>query len=134
MQKYYFRTFIFSNSQIEILVSFSRSTNVNVNMSLPNSNFEGNFSTYVFGKSFYIIETWKVNFGQRDIYYVKNIKFFICVEVRILCKKVKYVWSSHFPESITTNMQIGNEFFVFKYPVTCKQKILKFTLILLKLM
>ena len=41
-QKYYFRTFIFSNSQIEILVSFSRSTNVNVNMSFPNSNCEGN--------------------------------------------------------------------------------------------
>ena len=31
-EKYYFRTFIFSNSQIEILVSFSRSKNVNVNM------------------------------------------------------------------------------------------------------
>ena len=49
-QKYYFRTFIFSNSQIEILVSFSRSTNINVNMPFPNSSFEGNFSTYVFGK------------------------------------------------------------------------------------
>ena len=32
-EKYYFRTFIFSNSQIELLVSFSRSTNVNVNTS-----------------------------------------------------------------------------------------------------
>jgi len=31
--KYYFSTFIISNSQIEILVSFSRSTNVNQNMS-----------------------------------------------------------------------------------------------------
>ena len=31
----------------------SRSTNVNVSMSFPNSNFEGNFSTYVFGKSFW---------------------------------------------------------------------------------
>ena len=51
-QTYYFRTFIISNSQVEILVSFSRSTNVNVNMSFPNSNFEGNFSTYVFGNSF----------------------------------------------------------------------------------
>ena len=49
-QKYYFRTFIFSNTQIEILVSFSRSTNVYVNMSFLNSNFEGNFSTYMFGK------------------------------------------------------------------------------------
>ena len=51
----------------------------------------------------------------------KNVKFFICVEVRILCKRVKYVWSSHFPEAITTNMQIGSDSFVFKYPVTCKK-------------
>jgi len=31
-------------------------------------------------------------------------------------------------------MQIGNDIFVFKYPVTCKQKISKFTLVILKLM
>ena len=31
------------NSQIETLISYSRSTNVNVNMSFPSSNFEGNF-------------------------------------------------------------------------------------------
>jgi len=31
-------------------------------------------------------------------------------------------------------MQIGNDYFVFKYPVTCKQKISKITLILMKLM
>ena len=49
---------------------------MNVNKSFPNRNFEGNFSTYVFGKSFYIIETRKVNVGHRDIYYAKNIKFF----------------------------------------------------------
>jgi len=42
----------FQNSQIEILVSYSRSTNVNVNISFTKSNFEGIFSTYVFGKSF----------------------------------------------------------------------------------
>jgi len=41
-----------SNSQTEILVSYSKSTNVNVNMSFPISKFEGNISTYVFGKSF----------------------------------------------------------------------------------
>ena len=56
-------------------------------MSFPISNFEGNFSTYVFGKSFYIIETRKVNVGHGDIFMQKNIKFFICVEVGILCKK-----------------------------------------------
>jgi len=51
----------------------------------------------------------------------KILNFFICVEFGISCKKVKYVWSSHFPEAITTNMQIGNDYFVFKYPVTFKK-------------
>ena len=32
--------------------TYSRSTNVNVNMSFLNSNFEGYFITYVFGKTF----------------------------------------------------------------------------------
>jgi len=49
---YFFSTIIISTSQIEILVSYSRSTYVNVNMLFPNSNFEEKFSTYVFGKSF----------------------------------------------------------------------------------
>jgi len=35
-------------------------------------NFEWNFSTYVFGKSFDIIEIWKVNIGHRDIIYAKK--------------------------------------------------------------
>ena len=87
-----------------------------------------------YARHFDIIETWKVNVGHREIYYAKKIKFFICAEVRILCKKEKYVWGSHFPEGITTNMQLGNVSFVFEYPVTCKQIISKFTLILLKLM
>jgi len=47
-----FNTIIISNSQIEILVSYSWSTYVNANMSFLNSNFEGNVRTYVFGKSF----------------------------------------------------------------------------------
>ena len=68
-QKYYFRTFIFSNSQIELLVSFSRSTNINVNMSFPNSNFEGNLC---YASHFDIIVTWKVNVGHLDIYYSKK--------------------------------------------------------------
>ena len=88
-----------------------------------------------YASHFDIIETWKLNAGFRDIYYAKKIlNFFIWVEVRILCKKVKYEWSSHFPEAITTNMQLGNDSFVFEYPVTCKQKISKFTLIFMKLM
>ena len=108
--KYYFSTFIISNSKIEILVSFSRSTNVNVNMSFPNSNFEGNVSTYRDLKS----ECCK----SRHLLCKKILNCFICVEVIILCKKVKYVWILHFPEAITTNMQIGYDSFVFTYPVT----------------
>jgi len=44
------------------------------------------------------------------------------------------MYEAHFPKAITTNMHNGNEFFVFKYPVPCQQKISKFTLFLLKLM
>ena len=54
------------------LVSFSRSTDVNVNMSFTNSNFEGNFSTSVFGKSFCHYRELKMNVGHRDIYYAKK--------------------------------------------------------------
>ena len=80
--------------QIEILVSFSRSTNVNVNMSFPNSNFEGNFCTYVFGKSFWHYRELKSEcWTSRHILCKKILNFFICVEVIILSKKVKYVWS-----------------------------------------
>ena len=109
--------------------------NVSVNMSFPNSKFEGNFSTYVFGKSFWHYRDLKSEcWTSGHILCKKILNFVICVEVRILCKRVEYVRSSHFPEAITTNMQIGNNSFVFKYPVTCKQKISKITLILLKLM
>ena len=87
-QKYFFRTFIFSNPQIEILVSFSKSTNINVNMSFPYSNFEGNFSTYVFAKSFGHYRDLKSEcWTSRHILCKKILIFFICGEVRILCKK-----------------------------------------------
>ena len=52
----------------------------------------------------------------------KILHFFIGVEVRILCKKVKYVWSSHFPEAFTTNMQLGNDSFVFEYRLRVNKK------------
>jgi hypothetical protein len=75
----YFRTFIFSNSQIELLVSFSRSTNVNVNMSFPNSNFEGNFSTYVFSKSFWNYRDLKREcWTSGHILCKKILNFFMC--------------------------------------------------------
>ena len=43
---------------------------------------------------------------SRHILCKKILNFFICVEVRILCKKVKYVWSSHFPEDITKTCRL----------------------------
>ena len=83
-------------SQIKILVSFSRTTNVNVNMSFPNSNFEGNFSTYVFAKSFghyrelksecwtsrHILSKKIFNFS-----YVWRLEFFVKSEI---CMKVAF--------------------------------------------
>ena len=111
-----------SNSQIEIQVSFSRSTNVNVNMSFPNSNFEGNISTYVFGKSFWHYRDLKSEcWTSRHILCKKILNFSYVWRLEYLCKKVKYVWSSHFPDAIKKNMQIGNDSFLFKYPVRCKQ-------------
>ena len=89
MQKYYFRTFIFSNSQIEILVSFSRSMNVNVNMSFPIIIFEGNFSTYVFGKSFWHYREVKIDcWSSRHILCEKILNTFLGVEVRILVERL----------------------------------------------
>ena len=58
-----------------MLVSFSRSTNVVVNMSFPNSNFEVNFSTY------------------------RDLKSECCKSRHILCKKIlnfSYVWRLEF--------------------------------------
>jgi len=84
-QNYHISTMIISNSQIETLVSYSRSTIVNVNMSFPNSNFEGNFSTYVFGKSFWHYSELKIHCWHRGVYYAKKIlNSFVYVEVRIL--------------------------------------------------
>ena len=83
-QNYYFRTFIFSNPPIEILVSFSRSTNVNVNISFPNSNFERNFSAYVFGKSFW---------------HYRDLNNECWISRHILCKKIlifSHVWRLEF--------------------------------------
>jgi len=32
---------------------------------------------------------------------------------------VKYIWSVHFNDNISINMQVGNYLFLFMYPVTC---------------
>ena len=51
----------FQISQLEILVTYWRSTNVNIYMSFQNSNFDGNFSTYVFLKSFWYYRELKID-------------------------------------------------------------------------
>jgi len=88
MQNYHFSTIIISNSQIETLVSYSRSTSVNVNMSFPSSNFEGNFSTCVFGKSLGHYRELKFDcWTSRHILWEKILITYACVEVRILVEK-----------------------------------------------
>ena len=68
----------FQISQLEILFSYSTFTYVNVNMSFPNSNFEGNFSRYVFGKSFWHYRELKIDcWTSRHILCEKNIKLFL---------------------------------------------------------
>jgi hypothetical protein len=83
-----FFTTIISNSQIETLVPYSRSTNVNVNISIPNSSFEETFSTNVFGKSFCHYQELKIDcWTSGHILCEKNLKFFRILEVRILVEK-----------------------------------------------
>jgi len=59
-------------------------------------------------------------FGNRENYIRKNIQLFLLCGGLHSCRKVNYIWSSHFPEAIRTNMLIGNEFFVFKYQLKFK--------------
>ena len=95
-QNYHYSTIIVSNSQIETLVSCSRSNNVNVNMSFPSSNFEGNFSTCVFGKSLWYYRELKIDcWTSRHILCEKILNPFVCVEVRILVEKWN-VYEGHF--------------------------------------
>ena len=116
MRSYHFSTIIILNSKIETLVSFSRSTNINVNMIFPSSNFEGIFSTYGFGKSFWHHREMKIDFWT-SLHILHEKKFFrMCGDLNS-CRKVRCIWRSHFTESITTNMQIGNDYLLFKYPV-----------------
>ena len=133
-QKYYFKTFIFSNSQIEILVSFSRSTNVNVNMSFPNSNFEWILSTYMFGKWFWHYWDMKSEcWTFRHILFKKILNFFICVEVRILWKMWNMYEAHIFPRPLQQTCRLETTPLCLNTRLRVK-KISIFTLTLLKLM
>jgi hypothetical protein len=122
-------------TQLEILNSFTRSTYVNVNMSFLIVILKETLVFMCMASYFDIIESWKLSVGHRGTYYCeKKIRFIHMCGGWNSCRKVQYAWSPHFPLSITTNMQNGNGFFVFKYPVKCKQKISNFTYFLLKLL
>ena len=87
-QKYHFSKIIISNFQRETLVSYSRSTNVNVNMSFPSRNLKETLVLMCWESHFDIIEKWNLIVGHRDIYYAKKIlNTFVCVEVRIFVEK-----------------------------------------------
>ena len=96
-QNYRFSTNIISNSKIETLVSYSRSNNVNVNMSFPSSNLEGNFSTYVFGKSFWHRELKIDCWTSRHLLCEEILNSLVWVEVRILVEKLNVYEGQIFP-------------------------------------
>jgi len=72
MQNSNISTIIISNSQIEILVSYSTSTDVNVNMSFPNSKFEETLVIMCLASHIEIIGSLKLNVGHCDTYYAKK--------------------------------------------------------------
>jgi hypothetical protein len=78
----------------ETLVSYSRSTNVNVNISFPNSSFEENLVIMCLASYFDIIENWKLIDMATYIMRKKILNTFLCVEVRILVEKLN-VYEGH---------------------------------------
>jgi len=83
------------------MVSYSRATNVSVNMSFRNSNLEGIFSTYVFGKSFWHYREQKNDcLTSRRILCEKILKTLVCVELRILVGKLNIYEGHIFPRPL----------------------------------
>ena len=91
----------FQISQLEKLVSYSRSTVFNVNVSFQNSNFEGNVSTYVFGKLFLHYRQLKTDcWTWRHILCEKILNIFLSVEVRIVVEKWNIYEAHIFPRPL----------------------------------
>ena len=106
-QNYHLSTFIISKSQIGTLVSYSNSTNVNVNMSFPNSNFEGSFRTNVFGKSFCHYRELKINcWSSRHILCEKILITFLGVEIRILVENLNVYEAHIFPRPLLQTFRL----------------------------
>jgi hypothetical protein len=88
----------FQIQKIESLVSYSKSTNINVNMSFPNSNFEGYLSTYVFVKSFWHYQDPKIECWTSSLKLCeKKLNTFVNVDVRILVEKLNVYEGHIFP-------------------------------------
>ena len=87
----------FEISPQEILVSYSSSTYVNENMSFPNSNFEGNFISYVFGKEFLHYRELKIDCWASRHIMEKNIKYFRKCGCRILVENWNIYEAHNFP-------------------------------------
>jgi len=131
--KLYFRTIIILNSQIEILVSYSRTTIVYVNMFFPNRSFEGNVSTYVFGKPFWHYRELKSErWTSRHILCKKILNIFIGFEFRMIVKKWNMYFAQIFPRPLQQTCRL--ETTSFNLNTRLRVKKIKFSLILLKLM
>ena len=82
----FFSTIIISNSQIEILVSYRRSTNVNVNISFPNCNFKKLKSLCVWQVIWHYREL-KIEYWTSWHLLIEKNNNFSYVEVRILVER-----------------------------------------------
>ena len=91
-------------------------------MSFPNRNFEGNFSTYVFGKSFWHYRELKIDcWSSRHILREKILNSFSCVDVRNLVVKLIVYEGHNFPGPLlqtcrleTTSLCLNTLLFVNK--------------------
>ena len=84
-------------------------------MSVPNCNFEGNFSISVFGKSFWHYRELKSDCRiSRQLLCKKKKKKSNVSNLEFLSKSEIYMILT-FSRSLCTNMLIRNDFFVFTY-------------------
>ena len=101
---------------------FSSSTKINVNMSFPNSSFEGNYSTFGLCKSFWYYRELKIDsWTSRHILCEKSLNPFVCVEIIILVEKWNVYEFHIFPRPLlktfsleTTSLCLNTRLFVNK--------------------
>jgi len=70
-------------------------------MSVPKTNYQGNFSTYMYGKCFGTFAKLEMIVGHRDIYYAKKIiNYFGRVEDIIFVEKINTYESHILPRTL----------------------------------